>query len=62
MFNHFVENILPLTLLFVWVLLLTSYVVFCIRLKGKEKEKENEVINKNVISYGTSNDFIYIKL
>ena len=29
MFNHFVGNDLLLILLFVWVLLLTSYVVWC---------------------------------
>ena len=60
MFNQFILNNLPLILLFVWILLLTSYVVFCI--KSNENENENEILNKGVPIYGTSNDFTYIKL
>ena len=56
----FIENILPLILLFIWVLLLTSYVVFCI--KSNENENENESLNKDYPSYGTTNDLLYIIL
>lgn len=59
MFNHFLQNNLPLILLFIWVLLLTSYVVFCVKFNENE---ENENLNKDIPSYGTSNEIIYIKL
>jgi len=60
MFNHFLQNNLPLILLFIWVLLLTSYVVFCV--KFNDNEEENERLNKDVPLYGTTNELIYIKL
>jgi len=60
MFNHFLQNNLPLILLFIWVLLLTSYVVFCV--KFNDNEEEIKRLNKDVPLYGTTNELIYIKL